>query len=122
MRGAGYRSVAWKAVEPVLLPLEYTLIIVLQNLMVGRSLDILDEPNPHETVDKKGENQGGCEEGLGERGGGGQEVQTVFAAVKVDAEQVATPREEENDDGCKDSAVVSARCLIIESGFFVRGG
>ena len=56
------------------------------NLMVGRSLDILDEPNPHETVDKKGENQGGCKEGLGERGGGGQEVQTVFAAVKVNAE------------------------------------
>lgn len=85
-------------------------------------VSVLDEPDPNETVKEKGKDQRRFNDGPGKVGCGRQEVEAVFAAVKVDAEQVATPREEENDDGCKDSAVVSARCLIIESGFFVRGG
>jgi hypothetical protein len=86
MQGGGYRRVAWNAVEPVLLPLEYTLIILLHIWMAGARPHALDEPNPHETVQKKGKNQGGGKERLGERGCGGKEIQAVFSAVKVDAE------------------------------------
>ncbi len=55
---------------------------------------------------KKRKDQRGLKEGRRERGHGGIEIQAIFPAVEINAEEVAAPGEEENNDGGEHGAVV----------------
>ena len=67
---------------------------------------VFDKPKPNETMEEKGENQRGLKKRDGEVDSGGKEVQAIFTAIEVDAEQVATPSEKEYDNGGGDGAVI----------------
>jgi hypothetical protein len=71
----------------------------------------LDKPNPYKPVDQKGQDQRREKKCVGKIDGRRIEIQAVFAAVEINAEQVAAPGEEKNYNRSGHCTVVPAQML-----------